>query len=403
MKKTDIPTVIIVGQNYVSNLCMARALSQAGYEVDVLRIFRKDLTWRNRLGSMNAELRSKYIKKYIPCVINGDGAALVEQLVQIAIPGKKTMVIPNDDLSASIVDAHLDMLEPYFCIPNIAHKSGEIVRFMRKGIQKELAREAGLLTVNGWTIHVAGGRFQIPKDITYPCFIKPNVSKDCTKDIMKRCENEQELQEVLKVIGAKQDVEILAEEYIEIRREYSVLGAASKNGVYSPGIFVVEEGGHGTWKGVTMVGKVLPFEKFRPLLNQINAFVKNLNFEGLFDVDLIESMDGRMYFVEINFRFGGSGYAVTGSGVNLPGMFADYMYTGKIFDTDREIKTERVFVNEKILMDEYAKGYLNRKDVAKRLKKADIRFVKDEEDRIPYLFLLGYYWASSLKRMFKGH
>ncbi len=54
-------------------------------------------------------------------------------------------------------------------------------------------------------------------------------------------------------------------------------------------------------------------------------FIRTLDYTGLFDVDLIETCDGNLYFVEINFRAGASARALTASGVDLPGIFTDHV------------------------------------------------------------------------------
>ena len=101
-----------------------------------------------------------------------------------------------------------------------------------------------------------------------------------------------------------------------------------------------------------MTGRILPCSDFQPLVDDLIKFVNSLGYEGLYDVDLIESVNGKMYFVEINMRFGASGYAVTKCGVNLPGMYADYMLTGKPLDMGCKVTPGKTFVSEKVLIEE---------------------------------------------------
>ena len=100
-----------------------------------------------------------------------------------------------------------------------------------------------------------------------------------------------------------------------------------------------------------MIVEMLP-QIIQPLIDNLIKFVASLNYEGLYDVDLIETADGKMYFVELNMRFGASGYAVTQSGVNLPGMFADYMLLNKPIDMNVVLEDAgKTFINEKIMTD----------------------------------------------------
>lgn len=394
--------VLVAGRNYVSNICMARSLASAGYDVEILRVFQKKPTWKNVLGSMKSESNSKYVKKHAICVTNGEMEPIVEQLKKMAVQNEKTLLIPNDDLVASVVDLHYDELSKLFLISNIEGKQGKISELMNKDTQKWLAQEAGLPVVNCCVLKIGQINKEILKEITYPCFIKPNASKNCTKRVMRKCVNEQELCGTLKELSETPDLEVLVEDYIEIAKEYSLLGVSTKDCVYSPGVFVTEEGGHDEWKGVAMIGRILPCEKMQPLLGQINTFVASLGYEGLFDVDLIESNSGEVYFTEINLRFGGSGYSVTGSGVNLPGMFADYMLKGIPIDTSQKVTDGKRFVNEKIMLDEYGKGYLSYRGVKNRMRKADIYFIKDKNDPFAYRCIKVYYLLAGIKRLVKG-
>ena len=45
--------------------------------------------------------------------------------------------------------------------------------------------------------------------------------------------------------------------------------------------------------------------------------IKETGYEGLFDVEFLEDINGKLYFMEMNFRVDGGIYKVT-PGVNLP-------------------------------------------------------------------------------------
>ena len=387
----------MIGRNYVSNLCMARSLSLAGYKVEILRIFQKKPTWKNKLGSVKSESKSKYVKKHYICVTNGDNERVVERLREIGRADSKALLLPNDDFCASIVDYHLDELSQWYLMPNVCMEQGKINELMNKQTQKRLARNAGIPTVKFHLIEVQAINDRLHR-ISYPCFIKPNISNRQPKRMLRKCKDEKELMDAFNKLSATPDLEVLVEEGIYVRREYSMLGISTKEGAYSPGIFVVEKGGHKERKGTTVLGRVLSCENLQPLVDQIDAFVSTLNMEGLFDVDLIEAEDGTIYFSELNMRFGGAGYAITASGVNLPGMFADYMFTGKLPDRNVEVTAGKQFVNEKIMQDEYIKGYLSYKDVKRHMKEADIYFVKDKNDKYPYRCLQRYYLLVFMKK-----
>lgn len=396
----DRPRVLVSGRNYCSNLCMARSLGEAGYEVEILRIFQKRPKRTNILKMIKPDAYSKYVKAYYVCISNRRSRRIVKRLKRLADPNHKMLLIPADDLVANIVDDYFDELKEYYLLPNINEKAGEINRMMSKEVQKELARAAGLPVLKSCVIRTVGGQFEIPESVTYPCFMKPNISKNSSKSRMRKCESEEELRNNLIEFSQKKDVEMLIEDYVEIGKEYSLLGVSTKNGVVGPGYFGAEEGGHKERRGVALIGKIVPCSEEQELINKLIKFIETLNYEGLFDVDLIQTTDGKMYFVELNMRFGASGYAVTQSGVNLPGMFADYMVYHKPIDMGCFIQeTGKTFISEKVMLDEYTKSFLTFSEVKERMNKVDIHFIKNGEDPRPYRHFRKFYIVAAIMRV----
>lgn len=401
--ETEHPRILVSGRNYLSNLTMARSLGMAGYEVEILRIFQKKPKRSNFLKKLRPDAYSKYIKGYFVCISNRRSKRIVRRLISLADPDRKMLLIPADDLVAHIADHYYDVLSEYYLMPNVNGIPDEIGRLMNKDVQKQLAIEAGLPVLKSCVIKTFNGEFEIPDSITYPCFIKPNVSRNSSKSRMRKCETREELFEALTAFSKKKDIEMLVEDYVEIGKEYSILGVSTKNGVNGPGFFVAEEGGQAEHRGVAVVGKLLPCEQEQALIDDVIKFISTLNFDGLYDVDLIETVDGKMYFVELNMRFGASGYAVTKAGINLPGMFADYMLKGKPIDLNCKLKeTGQTFVSEKVLIEEYVKGRLSLGKFRHYMKNADIHFIADDDDKAAYRhFKLFYPVAVVMKVLIK--
>lgn len=386
------PRVVVAGRNYCSNLTMARAIGYAGYEVEILRVFQYKPHFFTLGKFVRADAYSKYIKAYHTCIARKKNKRIVKQLIQIADTNRKMLLVPVDDLVANAIDEYMEDLEPYYIMPNVNHKQGELSRLMSKSIQKELARKADLPVVNCCVIKTENGNFEIPDTVSYPCFVKPNISKNAFKTDMKKCENREELEQWLEKISAKKDVEMLVEDFINIDKELALLGVSTVEGVFIPACMEAEVEGHDARRGVAMSGHIMSCEAMVDLVNKIAQFIKSLQYEGLFDVDLIRTVGGKILFTELNLRFGGSGYAVTKSGVNLPGMFADYMLKGKAVDTNCVVKeTEKYFVNEKVMLDEYAHDYLTKDEVKKIMKEVDIHFIKDKDDPLAWQHLKKFY------------
>ena len=132
-KKTNNNTSVIVsGRNYGNILTMVRALGQAGYDVEVLRVFKSKPRWFNVFGKMKPESRSKYVKKYSECIAGGNSVNVVKALINMADQGEKKLIIPVDDYIACFIDEELDSLKEHFILPNIGETSGQISFFMNK-------------------------------------------------------------------------------------------------------------------------------------------------------------------------------------------------------------------------------------------------------------------------------
>ena len=399
---SDKPRALVAGRNYCSNLCMARSLGKAGYDVEVMRLFQVRPRRRNVLRWMRPDAYSKYVKAYYVCVSHRRPSRIVDRLVKIAeLDGntKKLLLIPVDDLVACVADENREFLSQYYILPDVNGTQGEISRLMNKDVQKKLAGDFGLPVVGSHLIRVFGGEFKIPDDISYPCFIKPNVSKNSAKGIMRKCETKEELFDALSDIARRKDLDILVEDYVEIGKEYSLLGLSTHEGAVGPGFFAAEEGGHNEHRGVAVLGRMLDCGEWKELIDKLLRFVETLNYNGLFDIDLIETADGKMYFVELNLRYGASGYAVTECGANLPGMYADYMISGKPVDLSCSIKTpDKLFVSEKVLIDEFTMGRMKYRAAKADEKAADIYFIRDDDDKRPYRHFRKYWFAAAIMR-----
>lgn len=399
-QSNNMPTVVVTGRNYCNILTMARAFGKAGYNVKVLRIYKKKPRALNLLARMEPDKDSKYVSAFRECIVNDNIQRIIDSLLEMAPKGEKALVFPVDDYSCHAVDENMDALESRYFVPGIEGRQGGIVELMDKDRQKRLAKDFDIPMLESTVIKSEDGSFTIPDDIIYPCFIKPNVSMKSTKSTMTKCENRDELESALEKCGQKGGFEMLVEEYAEIKQEYSLLGMNTHGGITAPGLFRVIEGGHKERKGVALIGETVDTKPFQELIDKCSRFIRSLNFMGMFDVDFIETTDGKVYFVELNFRAGASTHVLTELGINLPGSFADQVLQQKDFDAG-ECKPEygRRFISEKILIEEFARDDVDVSGVRDRMKKADICFIRDDDDPKPYNTFKKYYFVAAMMRV----
>ena len=364
-----------------------------GYDVDVIVIY----YGKRKPKEKPIDCYSKYVNEVLFSP-SGDEAALITLLInQYKGSPLKPLLIPESDFSVRVVDANLQLLEKHFFVPHIGYRQGAVVEWMDKSKQKERAMFVGLNVAAAKIITIKDGRFSIPDDIQYPCFPK---SIDGGKVGLGRCDNKDMLKQSLMKMAAIRDRDVLIEEYLEIDKEYALVGVSNGEKVCIPAILYNENMSKGLHYGVAQGGRVLAPTGFEELIIKFKQLIQSIHFVGLFDIDFLECK-GKYYFDEINMRFGGSGHAVTMAGVSLPAIFADYMTKGRWNESVVPTGTNLVFVNEHICVDEWYGGNLSTKDLRIQLCDADVSFAKDKEDPKPYKVFRRLLFMQRYKRHIK--
>ena len=392
--------VVVIGHGYTSRLGVIRSVAQAGCYVIVVV-----LTVRKRNGELDTtkpvDCYSRCVKEIYYCH-KKDEQGLIHVLLDHCVDeNQKTIIIPDSDFSASVVDRHQGLLEDSFVFPHIHHKEGEVCRWMDKGLQKDLARSLGMNVAGGRVVAISDGDYTLPVDIRYPCFPKPLVTLKGDK-YMRRCDRESELRTVIEHLGKMGAGKVLVEDFIQIEEEYAVLGFSDGVSVCIPGIicFLRPSKSH---FGLALQGRVTSAEGFEPLIEQFKTFVLSVGYVGLFDIDFFLS-GGLYYFGEMNLRFGGSGYAVTKMGVNLPAMMVSALSGQDKGDLQMEIprRAEAVFVNERMSLDDWYQGYITTKEFLRLETSADISFIRDEQDPGPQQVFEKCFAARRLRRVIRN-
>lgn len=177
---------------------------------------------------------------------------------------------------------------------------------------------------------------------------------------------------------------ILIEEYIKIEKEYAVLGFSDGNDVVIPGIiqFVEWSKSH---PGVALKGKIKPIAGYEDTIRLFKQLILRIGYIGIFDIDFVSSGD-KIYFVELNLRIGGSAYAVSKMGCNLPAMMVKYMSGESISEMNKTVTATATYANERMCIDDWFHGYISKKEYQNALSSSDIRFIPDAEDVQPEIY-----------------
>ena len=268
---------------------------------------------------------------------------------------------------------------------------------MNKQRQKERARSIGLTVANCHRINISEGHYIIPDTINYPCFPKP---VDGGKKGLGRCDNREALDNSLRFMASIRDMDVLVEDYLPIDREYALVGFSNGKDVMIPAILHNEQMANGGHFGVAKKGRVLPITDFESLIDLFKRLVLSIGFVGLFDIDFLECQ-GEFFFDELNLRFGGSGYAITKAGCNLPAIMANF-FSGLCDDRRIGVLTPLSFANERTCLDDWYYGYCSFREYQNCVTQTDINFVKDKEDAVPYKEFLKYVRKRRIKHLIKS-
>jgi len=388
--------VVIIGHGYTSRLAVIRSLAKIDCEITVVAIVSSKGKKRNFVKPIDSY--SKYISHYF-YFDGGTKEELIEYILSECIDkNQKVVIFPDSDFSAAAVDIYQERLKDHFIFPNIHNTPNAIVDWMNKTKQKKLAREIGLHVANSTIIEITDNSYNIPANVIYPCFVKPLITINGGKQIMQRCLDEVELTKVLDHAAVRGIYKMLVEDFIDIDTEYAVIGFSNGNEVVIPGIIQIIDLAHAGHFGVACRGKIFPVNGFEELITKFIKFVLATGFVGIFDIDFFQS-NGEFYFGELNLRIGGSCYAVTQMGVNLPGMMVKYLYGEDISTMPKAIEGKAIYVNERMLMDDWFCHYITTRDYYKIMKSADISFVKDKNDPLPFKFYQKEFCQRRIKRI----
>ena len=391
--------VVIIGHGYTSRLAVIRSVAQIGCEITVIVITGYKRVGKTLNTSKPIDCYSKYVSNVYYC------AHKDEDLIQLLLDKctdlhQKVVIIPDSDFSAAVIDCNQERLKEKFLFPHIRHTQGAVVEWMDKLKQKTLADEVGLNVASSVIINVGNHQFDIPSNIHYPCFTKPLATLVGGKKILKRCNNEKELREVLGKAGCIADMQVLVEDFKPIDTEYAVLGLSNGQQVIIPGVIQILDLAHGGHFGVACRGKIIPIGGYEELISKFKQFVLKIGYIGVFDIDFYESC-GKMYFGELNLRIGGSMYAYTKMGVNLPGMLVKTLIGESIADMQKKISNTATYVNERMLLDDWYGGYVSKDCMLSFLNMSDIKFVYDNDDIGPQKELNRIIWITKFKKFVK--
>ena len=368
------PTIIVVGSTEIIKLGLIRSFGALGYKIISIHV-----------GGYNNFLMRPidYHSKYISAYYFTKAADLVDLLIEKCKDAvQKPILLPLNDSMVHIVDQSRLKLSQHFIFSNVKQHEGGITKLMNKVVQKKIAAEVGLEVARAWDIPFINGNFVIPADIDYPCFVKGVLSYKSKKKYQKKCCNLHELNNLLNLCKRDSVYELYAEEYLDIDHEVGIMALSSTTGCVTPALVELLRMGEGATNGVSMLGRVCPMDNHADLEKKISSFLKSINYTGICNFDFIESR-GKLYFVEVNFRYATYGYAIFKSGVNIPEMIIHSLCNNDIRDYGALRKQSITYFNEKVGLHNVMEGFISYKKYKEMRDGSNILMINDSSDPKP--------------------
>lgn len=299
--------VIIIGDSTHNTLSAVRSFGEAGIQPELILVCTQDFC---------CVQHSRYLRKghcHIVAALN-ECMPLLETWKDSR---REQILITTFDAAAEWVDAREPRLSQWFRTPCRGKQLGNL---FNKAAQCKLAQECGF-DVPYSVIYERG--MPIPANLPYPIITKPLVSSAGGKEDIHICSTEEELEESLKEHSHCD--RFLVQQFIEKEYELDVIGVrADKCCVVGGAVRKYRhwprEVGAGAY-GVFERGDVFGLDE-----GKIGRFLELSGYHGPFSTELLCTKDGKLYFMEVNFRNEGLAYVSTCAGANLHALYVDKTY-----------------------------------------------------------------------------
>lgn len=284
--------VIIIGNDHVNTLGAIRTFGEQGVFPYVFIV--------SNTKNISV-IKSKYVCKYWICT--NEEIALLTIISAFKNEASKPVIIPTTDSAAYKIDEIYDIISKYFIVPNINNIQGNIIKYMDKYNQYKLLKENKIKTAKSKLIDVNN----VDEKIDFPCIMKPVISAEGHKSDITICNNIQEFYCAIKNLKKLGYSTVLLQELICYDYELDISGFSYAGKTSIAGVLKKER----IWPfktGSTTFGVVLPKEKYKEIVTQIEQLMNRINYNGVFDIDCFV-YNNKFYINEINFRNGALSYA----------------------------------------------------------------------------------------------
>ena len=365
--------VIVLGKNYSTPIGVIRSLANAGYPVDLLYV-------ATSKGDSEIVAASKYLDRTIEVIGRHDQEIVDALLSNYADSDSRCVLFPTDDYTTLLIDRFHDRLSKRFLFPYVI--DGSVAQKMDKSFQSKLAATCGLKTAREWVISLDTDDISLPKDIPFPCFVKPMISAAGGKSELGRCDDLRQLDAKLhKMQNRLRERCVLVQEFLSIRQEYTFGGICNDQTVILPGIIKKTRVAQ-HFRGITMSGIMVENDELGDEMAKILRFLKSIRLVGMFDMEVMLT-DRGLYFGELNLRCGGPSYAYFMSGINLPALAVKAVCGESLDGSGSAMTFNKRFVNNKVAYEDYAYLFIGASELKQMFRESDFTLMTDKNDPVP--------------------
>ena len=304
--------VIVLCEEHYNPLGIIRTLGEAGIRPTVV-------IKRNPL--MKIASKSRYIGR-LHFVDNYD-EALSWIIANYSNCEGKTFILTSDDVAVRCLEERYNELKDSFAFFN-AGSNGRIAHFQNKEVLYKLAEKHGMRVARVWRVK----KGEIPDDIEYPIITKPIESYEGWKSDYYICNDESELSAAYGHITS--DSDLLLQRFVKKVTERTYEGCSIACG--KEVLFAIEARYTYTLADSYSMEMTVANPADNEVEVALRAMFAEIGFEGIFEVEFMEDADGKLWFLEINFRNSTWSWAPTKVGMPLPIIWMNGMRDGRIPD-----------------------------------------------------------------------
>lgn len=345
--KINESVAIVIGNNHYNTLGMLRSVGKT--DTDVVLIL-------NETGQAYVS-KSRFAKTVFIAKSNEE---VLELIKKSAVKYNKAFLFPLTDSMAILLDKCFDSFPHNVFVPNMR---GRLMDYENKQTSKTYAQKSGLLVPQSIVLDFSK-KNEVEFPSRYPLIIKPLASVEGFKSDIRIVYNDNDYKEYLSVLKARGYSQVLVEEFIDGKKSYmiEVMGYSTSKGVKVTGV-VNKIREYPISNGSTSFAMIVDVSDGVDL-DAIKRYIKTSGFVGLFDIEL-KYADGKVFFIECNFRNGAPNYAITLiNKINTP-------FNWMIESEGGEINDSKFFSNRRFMVEQT--------DILNCLK-GNVRFLKWVKD-----------------------